>query len=677
MPNQLARGEPQSVSARDGFSAAVRAAGRLVDGRILGMFVVWLAIAFVLRPVLISAHSGAEGALLDALRARMETFSLARAVGVVEWLSFALAVGLTAVLHVRWATLNDASAGGRGGLVWAATYAVVLPVAFIVFLWNQSSVITLMAHDTFIFVDAVHRIQAGQTPSVDFHTPIGVSALYGPALGAWLAGGYAGSVEIASALVALFLGLACAWVCAGRLPSGVASVLVVLVFVAVTPMGLLGDWPGKSATLVGGQPFLLTDQLTHAMFYNRWGWGALIVAFLFLAPRRENVARISEIAVFAVLLAFLFYLKLSYFVVATGAAGAYALLNDRPVRTLAIGGGGALGLILLIGVPGGILFGYLSEVASAASISGNRLHLLAPVLRGGMLPILLSLTVLVVIALVDGLKWQDWLVSGVVLIGSLFIINQNAQTGAICSLIALSAYGVARMAQADAERGARLVVLGVFAMLAAPPVLERMTVLMDRSTAIRREEVRPQPEWARLPALQRFHISERESGLALISAVQTPDERSEALGVLGAMGRRQELRQGEYMTIVLDGLDDLGRVIRPGESVVTVDMSNPFSALLDARPAEGDWLSLHHDRTFSETVHPDAGTIFADADHVMIAKLSMLQTTADLADELYGEWLSANYPQRAETRYWVRYSRISSPSTQGIELRGFSSVSTP
>src|SRR5262249_42892095 len=139
----------------------------------------------------------------------------------------------------------------------------------------------------------------GEVPSVDFPTALGAVTLYLPALGAWLGGHYAGSVELASAIFALIIGLAIAQAGAGRLPVVVTSLLVGLVFLLVVPLAIIGSKEGEALTVIDGEAFVINDNLTYAMFYNTWGWAALIPVFAWLAPRRDQEAPpIAELATF-------------------------------------------------------------------------------------------------------------------------------------------------------------------------------------------------------------------------------------------------------------------------------------------------------------------------------------------------------------------------------------------
>jgi hypothetical protein len=85
-------------------------------------------------------------------------------------------------------------------------------------------------------------------------------------------------------------------------------------------------------------------------------------------------------------------------------------------------------------------------------------------------------------------------------------------------------------------------------------------------------------------------------------------------------------------------------------------MSNPFPALLGAGSPKGLWLSMHESRTISRDRRPDPRLMFADSDHVMIARVPMMSTTAFTLQQMYDDWLSQNYEEKSVTTYWVRYS---------------------
>jgi hypothetical protein len=207
--------------------------------------------------------------------------------------------------------------------------------------------------------------------------------------------------------------------------------------------------------------------------------------------------------------------------------------------------------------------------------------------------------------------------------------------------------------------------------------LDRGLVLVDQAYATLREQIRPPAPWAREPALRNVHVPERESLFnRAVNMSETPADRLYNIWLSGQLGRRQELRQGEYMETLMAAVDDLKTVIKPGESVSTLDMTNPFPFLMNARAPKGSWLTLHKNRTVSEQRHPEAEAIFADADHVMIAKMSMVQASADLMRDIYSPYLDNNYGERVETPYWTRWSHrkksgseVAGVTTQPVAIR--------
>ncbi len=645
------------------WAAAVLGAVRFVATDRLGLLIViWGLLAFVARPIMLAAHAGAAGWPMSAIRGGMTPVNLAHAASVIQWASFAGLLALVVISHIRFAAAKGEGAlGSLTARFWlSASYATLLAIGYLVFLWSPVSVFTLITHDSLIFFDSTYRISNGLTPSIDFPTALGAAQLYLPAWAAWLIGGYAGSVELASVWVALALGLACAWIGSSRFSIGVTGTLIGIVFLVTVPAALLEQWGGDSQTLVNGETEVLADNLSYAMFYNRWGWAALIPLFMVLAPRRESdeAPGLAEVAVLAAVLAFMFWLKATYFVIGVAGAGVYACLNSKPIRTLAWGSGLTAGMVLLVGIFTGNLVAYINDLIFAGQVSGTRTESLLGLIRMNLQDMLFAVAPLAVLAALGRFTWRDLLAGGFIMAACLFIINQNGQLKNMSALIVLAAYGTVRVLQEEGgQRMARVAAIGAFSMLAGAVVLERSFVLIDQAYATLREQARPPAPWAREVALRNVYIPERESLFnRAVNMSETPDDRLHNVWLSGQLGRRQELRQGEYMETLMAGVDDLKTVAKPGESITTLDMTNPFPFLMNARVPKGAWLTVHKNRTISEEKHPHAEVLFADTDHVMIAKMSMVQSTADLMRDIYSPWLDEHYADRVETTYWTRWS---------------------
>jgi len=654
--------------ARSPAATALAALRFLLADRLGVILLGWLLVAFVVRPLLMSAHYDAGAFGNDWLRSAMAPGQLAQLTASVQWASLAGLILLLALAHVR---LSQVSIGGvdvlntsRGRFAIGAAYALALTVGYAAFIWTPVTAVSLMLHDAFIFFDAIHRIEQGQTPSVDFPTPLGAAMLYLPWLGSKVSGGYAGAIELSSALVALVLCLACVQGSARRHHAVVAALLVAAIFLTVVPAMLEGYSAPDSITIEGGAPVGISDEYALAMFYNRWGWGAIIAMLAFLTPRpAEARTPTGEIVTLGLLLVFLFWLKLSYFAVGVAAATLYAFLGQRPWRTLAIGAGVCAAGVLAIGLMTGNLVAYATDIMLAGKVSGTRFVGVFRLLQDNLLDFLAAASAIVVLGLMGKLRWHDFAIVGLIVLGSLFLINQNAQVSGVPTLLVAGAYAVWRVRDED-NRAIQLIAVIALTIPSLTLILERSSGLLGQTMVARREEARLAPEWAGIPAMKGVYAQERESMIDGTREAATTDERLGAFRTMAMYGRRQVLRSGEYMESLMAGMADLKPVLAGGESVVVMDFSSPLACLLQARPAKGYWITFDDGRTISEATAPDGGILFADADHVMAPKLFMEPDTAITLRRIYSPYLDAAYATREESAYWVRWSQRKAVATE-------------
>lgn len=643
--------------------------GQMLRDRVTILSAFWVIVAFVLRPMLEAAHYGRGGPLEGFYHDMGNPLGFAMMFGFSQWLSMALPVVLIGLLHVRLSFDKSPEVLAWRGVLerWAAfplAYTLALALGYLAFFWSPATTFTKITHDSFIFFDASYRILNGETPHIDFPTVLGAATLYLPAIGSWLADGYAGSVELASVPVAIMAGLAIAHSGVGRYPSGVTSALVLISFLVAVPATVLGLPSGSSHTFIGGEPVVLSEGLSHAMFYNRWGWALLIPMFAYLAPRTDAPAAPAKVAppwlsdalVMAVILAFLFYTKITFFVVGGASAVLYAFLNPKPWRTLAVGVGVSLLIVLAVGFSLGILGPYLQELWTVAQISGGKSNTLLEIIRENLPLMLVAVLPLGALVLENKFTWRDAVIGGFMMLMSLWTIVQNAQLSEIITLSAVSAYGVARFWSSSNAKLGRYLVVSAFMISTLGIVFNRSIAVVDQAIASRREEVREPAPWADLPAMRGIYIAERENAFKLLQDATNDIELLEAYHYVNRMGRKESMRQGEYMVALMEGMQELEAVMRPGDSVATLDMANPFPFLMHARSPRGSYITLDADRTISERLHPDPEVLFADTDHVMIPRAAMLQHTIQFVNEVYGDWLTENYEQREETIYWTRYS---------------------
>ena len=142
---------------------------------------------------------------------------------------------------------------------------VILASLFFLIVFDGNTYLAVMTNDTFVYFDGIHRLNSGQVPHKDFHTPLGSVAYLVPYFGYRLSGGYGGALELASFLVAAVFTLISIVLLHRRTSVffGVLTIAFLALLVAV-PMnvGTLGN------------------EVTHAMFYNRWGWAALVLVLV-------------------------------------------------------------------------------------------------------------------------------------------------------------------------------------------------------------------------------------------------------------------------------------------------------------------------------------------------------------------------------------------------------------
>ncbi len=196
--------------------------------------------------------------------------------------------------------------------------------------------------DIYVPLDGAWRVLQGQTPHLDFHTPVGL--LYYEAYGAAMAlfGPTARVLIFVPAAFSLVLIGVVALSTRSRLPDGARALLCAyLAFIALSPM------------------HLDDDALVHLASYNRFGW-TLVTALLLLVclPPQERSRRqeVGEIALAVLLLWVLFFLKITYFGLG-GLALLLALVFVSVNRRLAL----TAGVLTWVGL--GLAFG-VSELPS-------------------------------------------------------------------------------------------------------------------------------------------------------------------------------------------------------------------------------------------------------------------------------------------------------------------------
>jgi hypothetical protein len=113
----------------------------------------------------------------------------------------------------------------------------------------------------------------------------------------------------------------------------------------------------------------------------------------------------------------------------------------------------------------------------------------------------------------------------------------------------------------------------------------------------------------------------------------------------------------DYVKYVNDGYDLLNRYRKPGESVISLNFSNPFSFALGMKPPLGGTTWLQYGTNFDDTHGPSAERVFGNARLVMLPKVFSDLTLPETVPRIYGPFLKRHYRLAAESGSWWLYRR--------------------
>lgn len=506
--------------------------------------------------------------------------------------------------------------------------------------------------DNFILLDGGYRMFLGQVPGTDFSNPIG-PLVYGlvsvgmrmqdvPSLAALTYG------NLVFLGIAAFLAWAVAWRRLRPVHALGFTIFVGLVVVAVRPLGYA------------------PDVTSYAMLYNRYGWvlyTTLLVLVLF--PRRPRFpstsgatgTTIGQGALGGVLLGLSFYCKISYFVVGVGAVVVGLCLATLP-RRLSLGIA-AVGGFLAVGVTFWLVFGidvsgYVGDLITTAGAQGGRQRL--SMLANSVIHSLPA-TVLTVAVLA-------WLVA-----------NARRQHQPVRALVRVA------IAAAYVLGSSVLVSAGNAAERFDMPALVVVALLLHAAWREQRVPVTSAPSGARATRLSALGLA----ALFVVTAgpVAARDVLSLAEGVTHHASPRDEQLAGTHLrdfvipadstwqtayrtanqvpAMLNDGFALLGRHVRPGDTVTTVALTNPFSFALALPPARGVPLWWDLDISFDEDVHPAAEEAFGNARWVLVPRMvpgqGCCQETVRAMLDLYGDYLGTHYVEAERTDDWILLTR--------------------
>lgn len=515
-------------------------------------------------------------------------------------------------------------------------------------------------NDILIFFDVADRVLQGQVPNRDFHAPLGPLAFLFPALGLWLGGSLGEMMPLATAAFALVLTPLLIYLCASRLPLlyALPSLLFIL-FLTISPLNISDP----------------VDHTSFAMFYNRFCYAMLSLLFLLALPRKEGVGSAGlDVVAAAALLLLMFYTKASYALVGAVFVLGLALFPDTRRASAGAVVLSAAGVALVELLWGGTT-SYFADMAMAAEASGSvrgSLFTLSRVVLEDFTGVLLFVFVLA-IAFARGARWGILLLCLYMAGAGVLIVNQNALSSTILTLVPAAFVAALAPARAQPAQRARprLASNLLLLALALPPTL-LWAVTLGYFTAKSSRPPAPGPFAEQLDGMvvQEGQLVTLKPGLpAQRAAYGSGAIDLDLFNMVKQIPLRQPLSQPEYLGTIKDGITLLRNEPRLAGKTLVFDMASPFNAFLGREPPRGADAWHHAGRTFSETTHRPAERLLADIDVVLLPKAPMDLDTNQLMRRLYGPYLQRNFERVAASDYWLAYRRRPGSSKPEVLVR--------
>lgn len=492
----------------------------------------------------------------------------------------------------------------------------------------------LFLNDSFVFFDGIHRIVRGQTPNADFASPAGALTYLLPYFGFRLTGSYGGAVEMGSLLLAAPT-LAAAGFLLWRRVAPAMSLLLLAAVGAVTVVPLV---PGMDS-----------DQVSHAMHYNRWGWGVLLTVFLLGLPDEGGTRRATATGlVTGALLSLLFFIKITYFIMGAAYLLLLVLFPDWRRRSGLLALLCAAVLICLATIVfQDVVFGYLASIREALIAD--------TAVRGSYFNVaLLSRTDLALLALATyaalfcrGLTWRDLLLAGFIAVSGLAIIDQNFQAKFIVTLPAAFAILAAASArEPGANPGMSSVIVAIAYLMLLPYALDWARVTLRYLRAPAGDAISFDA-----PGFTGFYYYDRTGDEGEIPVPKAPPADLEAL--LDNRIPTIQASHTQYLEAQKDGARLLSAVGADQSEIMTLDLTNTLPLMVDAPRRSPGYSWLHFGRNVSDETLPDGARMFNGVDYLMIPLVRLTPKPVEHLLNVYGSYLKEHATVIAQSDYWV------------------------
>ena len=507
---------------------------------------------------------------------------------------------------------------------WLAVFGLLLLCCCVTRAWVGFDGMNAYSHDLFVFLDGGWRVLHGQIPYNDFFTDVGTFIHLETAFGLWLARGQARGLAYAQALFGIAFTI-WAYVLARTrfMPRPALLFTWTVVLLAITP-SVVGD-------------SLL--QLTAACFYNRYGYALCALVLIEAFKEGQSETRFSSYAggfSSGALTALLLFIKVTFFI---GSVGLLVALIPCRKQTRFRCTGLACGFLCVL-VP---MWLYMRSDLRPML---RNLQFLAGAKHLSILPMTLphatsaTCEMLILGFLACAVLWEGgaWAKArrlitlvGVVLSIAAFFLLTNFQRGRL-PLLAVLGLLIAQEIESHFRNTPSLQLVPRTAILALSCLFVAGSITLDAIPLV---------------CGAAFHSLRFKTNRLLFNS-------PELAGIRDV--------DAPYVAFVNDGIALLQRNHGSGETVVSLDFSNPFPYSLGIPPPKGGTpVGIQYRTNFDDAHQLPPAWLFGSADLVMLPVTFTDGTLQESVPRIYGPYLRAHFHAVDRSENWLLYRKDAIP----------------
>jgi hypothetical protein len=552
----------------------------------------------------------------------------------MDWLEKILNTALIKRMWIFW---------GYGSFLFLVSIFMILK--------TKAIYISVWTHDNFTYLDGAYRILKGQIPHVDFITPIGLFGYLLPFFGLEIAGSYSLALPVSDLIATALIIFLAIIVSRNRLYVFPGLLLITYVWLLASVPINAGD---------------TARYISYSMFYNRYGWALLLILFVLYVGSQEadKASGIFDTIAGTIILVFLFYTKISYFAMAAAFLAMLAFKSKYHVKIAAICFLNLIVIILIMElIFPGLNFGYFTDLMTALRSSGairGGLYTAINFLYRNLADIILVFFIVALSARINAMNWLDYVFVAYVFLATYTLLNQNAQTRNMVTLFAVFVWAMqislAKLSEA-VKNGAnehiktvKVVVYGVVALSLLLVVQPFATRIYGMAIIYARSKPMPENKAINLAKLSKVYVYKDANYL---SGIDKDRYSNQETYLLRKRIRRDWLAEQEYIETVMDGVNLLRTHLKPKDSVIVMDMVNPFNFLLDKRPPKNSYSFLHLHRTFNLGAARPKPSMLDYANLVMIPNYPIQMPERNALLKIFGPALKNKYEEVGRDRYWT------------------------